>query len=49
MRRRALLSASGGGADYTPIDYVTFDGSTIFDTGGIWQQYADHRGEVPTH
>lgn len=33
MRRRALLSASGGGADYTPIDYVTFDGSTIFDTG----------------
>lgn len=32
MRRRALL-ASGGGADYTPIDYVTFDGSTIFDTG----------------
>lgn len=33
MRRRALLSASGGGADYTPIDFVTFDGSTIFNTG----------------
>lgn len=30
MRRRALLSASGG---LTAIDYVTFDGSTIFDTG----------------
>lgn len=30
MRRRALLSASGG---ITAIDYVTFDGSTIFDTG----------------
>lgn len=30
MRRRALLSASDGVA---PIDYVTFDGSTIFDTG----------------
>lgn len=32
MRRRALLAASGG-ADYTPIEFVTFDGSTIFDTG----------------
>lgn len=31
MRRRALLTASGGGI--TPIDFVTFDGSTIFDTG----------------
>lgn len=30
MRRRALLTASGG---ITAIDYVTFDGSTIFDTG----------------
>ena len=30
MRRRALLSASGG---ITSIDFVTFDGSTIFDTG----------------
>lgn len=30
MRRRALLSVSGG---FTPIDFVTFDGSTIFDTG----------------
>lgn len=33
MRRRALLAASSGGKDYTPIDFVTFDGSTIFDTG----------------
>lgn len=37
MRRRALLAASSSGASsgggYTPIDYVTFDGSTIFDTG----------------
>lgn len=36
MRRRALLTASGGGV--TPIDFVTFDGSTIFDTG----VYGDH-------
>lgn len=34
MRRRALLAASGAvGETYTPIDFVTFDGSTIFDTG----------------
>ena len=32
MRRRALLAASVG-SGYTPIDFVTFDGSTIFDTG----------------
>lgn len=39
MRRRALLSASGGIA---PIDYVTFDGSTIFDTG----VYGNHQVHI---
>ena len=30
MRRRALLAASGG--EISPIDFVPFDGNTIFDT-----------------
>ena len=33
MRRRALLAASQTGGEFVPIEYVTFDGSTIFDTG----------------
>lgn len=40
MRRRALLSASGDGIK--SIDFVTFDGSTIFDTGVYGVGYSLH-------
>lgn len=41
MRRRALLAASEGD-DYTPIDFITFDGTKIFDT----MLYGNNKTEI---